>query len=253
MKRVVGWIGIWMAVLVAAGGLASIAVADGRLGLSDSQKEQLKALASNTRDRTGRERDALGRARKDLFEVYSQYDIDEHKAKAARDKVSAAQLCLLNVHLDNEIALRDIFNADQFERFRSIMKRRVHHPEMLVLSPPEEAAFDRFPDKDTLTKLGVSADDQKKLKPNPQRIKAIRDLQRDSNALLDLYSKYTLDSDAAHKLINAIHREQTLLLMAQHRKQQAIRDVLKEDQFQKLREEVLKRMPQRGERKKDRD
>lgn len=239
-----------MLTLVAVGAMGSMALADSHMGLSDSQKDQLKALASNTRDRTGRERDALRRARRELFEVYSNYGIDERRAKVAQDKVSAAQLSLLNIHLDNEIALRDIFNADQFQRFKSFLKKRVHHPEMMVLSPPEVAAFDRLQDKDMLNSLGVDKDDQKKLRQqNPQSAKAIRKMERDSNQLLELYSKYSLDSDDARQIIDRIHDEQSSLLIAQHRRQQVIRDVLSQYQFQRLREEVVKRMPERNDRK----
>lgn len=248
MRPMTRWIGIWMAVLFALG-LASFGLADSRMGISDGQKDQLKALASNTRDRTGRERDELRRARMELFEVYFKYDIDEHKAKIARDRVSAAQLSLLNIHLDNEIALRNVFNADQFQSFRNIMKKRVHNPEMLVLSPPEDAVLDRLPDKKMLAALGIGKDDQKRLKPKPQSVKAIQDVGRDSNQLLDLYSSYTLDSTAARKLIDSIHQEQAAMLMAQHRRQKDIREVLTADQFETLRQEIVKRVTEHGGRR----
>lgn len=235
-----------MAALAAIGALSSVSLAESRIGISDSQKNQLKALASNTRDRTGRERDAMRRARRDLFDVYSNYSIDERRAKVARNKVSAAQLCLLNIHLDNEIALRSILNADQFQKFKDMMKKRLHHPEMLILSPPEDAAFDRLPSRNMLTAMGVGKDDQKKLRLSPKSLKAIRNLGRDSNQLLDLYSKYTLDADAARKIIDRIHDEQTSLLTAQHRRQQVMRDVLSQYQFQMLSNEALKQIPERS-------
>ena len=249
MRLTVRWIGIWMAAVMALSGLATAGLAESRMGISDGQRDQLKALASNTRDRTGRERDAMRRARMELFEIYSKYDIDERKARAARDKVSAAQLSLLNIHLDNEIALRNVFNADQFRSFGDLMKKRFHNPEMLVLSAPEDALLDRLPDKAMLTDLGIEKDDQKRLKPNPQGTKAIRDLGRDTDLLLDLYSSYTLDSAAARKLIDGIHQEQIALLTAQDHRQKDIRDVLSEDQFQKLKQEIMKRITGRAGRR----
>lgn len=246
MRHIARWIGIGIALMVL--GLGSVSLAGSRAGISDGQKDQLKAIAANTRGRTGRERDALRRARMELLQAYSSYDINERKARIASERVSAAQLNLLNIHLDNEVALHNVFNADQFQEFRNLMKRRMRDPEMLVLSPPEDAVLDRLPDRRMLNALGIDEEDQKRLKPNPQGLKAIRDLSRDTNQLLDLYSDYTLDSAAARKLIDTIHQEQISLLAAQHQRQKAIRQVLSEDQFQKLREEITKRMSERNRR-----
>ena len=247
MRPIVRCIVIWMVALLAIGGLASAGPADSRIGISDGQKDQLKALAANTRDRTGRERDAMRRARMDLLGVYSSYSIDEHKARVARDRISAAQLNLLNIHLDNEIALRNILNADQFQAFRNVMKRRMREPQMLVLAPPEEDVLDRLPGKAMLDSLGVSPDRQKLLKPSDPR--SIQDLRIESKQMLDLYANYSLDAAAARKLTDGIHQKQIALLTLQHNRQQAIRQVLSEEQFQRLQQEIVKRMAEREQRR----
>lgn len=226
-------------------GAFGVACAAGPSGVSDGQKDQLKALAASTRDRTSRERDALRRARMDLFQTYSSYSIDEKRARAARDRISAAQSNLLNIHLDNEIALRGILTAEQFQAFREIMKRRLRQPETLILSPPEEAALDRLPDKQMLDALGVAQDDQRKLRPQPGTMKAFQGMRQDSEQMLELYSNYTLDSSAARKLIDGIHEKQVSLLQLQHHRQQVIRDVLSQDQFQQLQQEITRRMAER--------
>jgi len=251
MRPIISWIGILIATLLAIGVLASASPSDSRIGISQGQKDQLKALAANTRDRTGRERDAMRRARMDLLLVYSSFNIDEHKAKAARESVSAAQMSLLNIHLDNEIALRNVLNSDQFQAFRDLMKRRMRNPEMLVLAPPEEDVLDRLPNKAMLDSLGVSADAQKQLLPSPEGFKAIQGLRRSSAQMLDLCSAYTLDSTAARKLIDNIHQDQMSLLAAQHHRQHTIRQILSEDQFGRLQQEITKRMAER-ERRHDR-
>lgn len=249
MKSIVRQIGIWMVALLIIGCVSSGSLADSPIGVSEGQKDQLKALASNTRDRTGRERDAMRRARMELLRVYSTYNIDDHKAKVARDRVSAAQLNLLNIHLDNEIALRNVLNADQFQQFRNMMKRRMREPQMLVLAPPEEDILDRLPGKAMLDSLGVSQDQQKLLKPsNP---KLIQDLRDQSKQMLDLYASFSLDSAAARKLIHSIHHKQMDLLAIQHRRQQTIRQVLSQDQFQRLQKEIKKNMTW-GEHRRDR-
>lgn len=246
MRPIVRHIGIWMVALLMIGCVGSGVLADSRIDISDGQKDQLKALAANTRDRTGRERDAMRRARVDLLQVYSSYNIDERKAKVARDRIGAAQSNLLNIHLDNEIALRNILNADQFQAFRNIMKRHMREPQMLVLAPPEEDILDRLPGKAMLDSLGVSPDRQKLLKPSDP--KSIQDLRNESKQMLDLYANYSLDSAAARKLTESIHQKQIALLALQHNRQQAIRQVLSEDQFQRLQQEIVKRMAERGQR-----
>jgi Spy/CpxP family protein refolding chaperone len=247
MRSIVRHIEIWMVALLVIGCVGSGSLADTRIGVSQGQKDQLKALAANTRDRTGRERDAMRRARMDLLQVYSSYTIDEHKARIASDRVSAAQLNLLNIHLDNEIALRNVLNADQFQRFRDMMKRRMREPQMLVLAPPEEDILDRLPGKAMLDSLGVSPDQQKLLKPsNPGLIQTLR---TQSKQVLDLYANYSLDSAAARKLIDSIHEKQTALLALQHHRQLTIRQVLSPDQFQRLQQEIAKSVAGRDHRR----
>ena len=252
MKTRSRWIGIWVLAIAMAVGLCAGCLADAKLDISESQKDQLKALAANTRDRTGRERDALRRARAELLKAYSTYDIDEHKVKAACDKVSAEQLSLLSIHLDNEIALRGIFTSDQFQAFRNMMKTRMRDPQMHLLAPPEEAVLDRLPDKQMLDSLGISADQRKRLDATSRNGSAIEGLKNASKQLLDLYSAYDLDSAAARKLIDSIHRKQGYLLMLQRHRQKDIRHVLSEDQFKTLQQEIAKRVSEREPRRERR-
>ena len=235
-----------LAFLMAGTGLATC-VAGPRI--PQEKKEQLKALVANTRDRTDRERDLLRHARRDLLQAYADYNLDERKTKIARDKISAAQLNLLNIHLDNEIALRGILTSDQFQTFRELMRKRMRGPEVLVLAPPEDAVLDRLPDKQMLDALGVHPREKKRLKPQPAVIKAIQDMRRNSKQMLELYASYDLDSVTARKLIDSIHEKQISLLTLQHQRQQVIREALTQDQFQQLQQEIAKRLAQRGQRR----
>lgn len=255
MKNRSHYIAIWVALIAILSGLCAECVAEAKLDISDSQRDQLKALASNTRDRIGREREALRRARMELLKAYSTYDIDEGKVKAACARIDAAQLSLLNIHLDNEIALRDILTEDQFKAFREMMRRRMRDPQMLVMAPPEEAVLDRLPDKQMLDSLGIPAEKRKRLDPTFKNTKAIEGLRTASKQLLDMYSNYDLDSTAARKLIDRIHRTQSYLLMLQRLRQREIRRVLTEDQFKTLQEEITKRISEhqpRRERERER-
>lgn len=249
MKQLARWIGIWMlaGLMLVAPVAAGAARPD--LDISSSQKDQLKALAANTRDRTGRERDSLRQARMELMKAYSSYAIDWHRLNGTWARISSAQLSLLNIHLNNEIALRNILKAEQFKVLRDMMKRRMRDRDMLVIAPPEVEILDRLPDKRMLDALGVPDEKQKQLENEPAGGRAIQELRESSKDLLDLYSNYALESSAARKLIDNLHRKQVSLLRQQNYRQRQIRKVLTQDQFQKLQQEIAKRMAERGQKR----
>lgn len=243
MKQVSRWIGILVLTLLISGACA----AESSLDISSSQKDQLKALASNTRDRTARERDSLRQARAELVRIYSSYKIDWGKLKTTWTKTSSAQVSLLNIHLDNEIAIREILKPEQFKKLREMMKRRVRDRDVFVVAPPEIEILDRLPDKAMLESLGVPDEKQKQL-DGLGTGKTIQELKESSKELLKLYSNYSLDSADARKLINVVHQKQATLLKQQNQRQRLIRQILTPEQFQKLQQEIAKKMAQRGSR-----
>ena len=243
MRMIVRHILITATLLIAAS--ACIAAPDEcRLNISNSQKEKLKSLATETRRSTMRERESMRRARYDLLQVFSSNTIDERKAKAAQEKISSAQLNLLNIHLENELALRGLFNATQFQQFRDMMKRHTRDSQTLVIAPPEEDILDRLPNKEMLDELGISADNQKLLTPSNRKL--ILELRKLSAQTLEMYGNYSLDAASCRKLIGSIHKKQIELLSLQHRRQRTIRTVLSKDQFQSLQRELAKSMAKRN-------
>lgn len=245
MNQLIRWIGIWAIAIALAGAHVAASAADNQLDISSSQKDQLKALASNTRDRTSRERDDLRQARADLVKTYCSYTIDWHKLNATWEKISSAQMTLLNIHLDNEIAIRNILKAEQFKALREMMKRRLRDRDVHFVAPPELEVLDRLPDKAMLDAMGVSEDKQKQLAESSNG-RAVQELKESSKQLLDLYSSYSLDSGTARKLIATVHQKQTWLLKQQTHRQVQIRKILTQDQFQKLVQEIQKKMAERG-------
>jgi len=242
-----------MLVVLVFGAHGAACVADSDLDISPSQKDQLKALAANTRDRTGRERDSLRQARTDLLKAYSTYSIDWHKLGAIWAKISSAQLSLLNIHLDNEIALRNILKEEQFKALREMMKKRTRDREVRVIAPPEMDILNRLPDKQMLDSLDVPAEKQKQLEDLPNGDKTIQALKDSSKRLLDLYSNYDLQSADARKLISAVHQKQVWLLKQQNSRQRQIRRILTQDQFQKLQQAIAKKLAERENRHPWRD
>lgn len=245
MKQLIRLIGIStiLALLLGLGTQARAAGPD--LDISSSQKDQLKALASHTRDRTSRERDALRQARTELMRVYSTYGINYGKLKTTWEKIGSAQMSLLNIHLDNEVAIRNILKQEQFKTLRSMMKRRLRDREVHFVAPPEIDVLDRWPDERMLDDLKVSEEKRKLLQPDPAKEKTTEELRRTTKQLLELYSNYDLDTAAAKKLIGTIHRKQTLLLLQQTRRQRLVRAVLTQEQFKELQQQIRKKIAER--------
>ena len=204
-------------------------------GVSSGQRDRLKALGAQTKDRAERVRDEMKRARMDLFQVYQSYNLDERKAKAAMERVSKAQLNLLNMHLDDEVALRGVLGESQFSQFAERMGKR-----MGEFHPHGDAFGEHPPDADMLRGLGLSPDQAKRLKkavgPGREMIQVIEKLRRDSKQLFDLYAQYNLDTAAAKRLIAGIHDSQQQLSDLHHKAEIATRQTLSEDQFNQLRD-----------------
>ena len=251
MRRL-GWsFGIAVIGVVVLGAMSGSCVADRRAGVSPGQKDRLKALAAQTKDRAERARDEMRRARMDLFQVYQSYNLDERKVKAARERVGKTQLNLLNMHLNDEIALRGLLSESQFSELSGRMGKRMGE------SHQREHSFgEHLPDSDMLRSLGLSPDQAKRLKkavgPEQETIQVIEKLQRDIKQLFDLYAQYNLDATAAKKLIAGIHESQHRLSDLHHKREIATRQVLNEDQFNQLSALMVERMRNRPHREHDR-
>ena len=231
-------------ILVLAGLILAACAWAGPVDVSPAQKDQLKALASDMREKTMRVRRELMAARMDLFQVYRVYDLDDRKARALIDKIGKSQSALLNLHLDNQIALRRILNEPQFNEFCRRMKRFGGHM-MGLLGPHEEGFPDKVPDKDTLEAIGATPDQGRRIwrtTDAQEKKTVVEKLTRDSKQIGELYSRYDLDVAAARKLIDSIHQSQMDLAAANHKSQQTLRSVLTQQQFDRLQEEISKRV-----------
>ncbi len=212
--------------------------------ITPTQREQLKTLASEMRGKTQRVLDELMRARKDLFDAYQSWDLNEQRVKQAISRIDKAQLALLNLHLDDQLALRRVLNPEQFAELARQTTRHAGHRRRGWFGSFEESPLDRLPDKPMLDAAGVSPEQARRIlqvSNSPRRQAVIESLQRYSKQLIDLLSSYDLDVAAARRLIDRIHECQSELLDLSLEKQKVLRSVLTREQFEKLRAEVLKR------------
>mgnify|MGYP001048101992 CR=1 FL=1 len=215
--------------------------------ISPAQKEQLKSLAFETKQKIERRREELMRARWELFRAYQDYELDERKVKAIIDRINKLQLDLLNVHLENQTAIRRVLNEDQFRVFWNRMTKHMGGSVMTV-SPQEDGIFDRFPNKNDLFQLDLNHEQIKLMKAlvmSPRRRQIIENLRRNSRRMLELYARHDLDISTARKLIDSIHEDQIELAVLTHKKQQAIRSILTKSQFEKYIDLLSKRVQER--------
>ncbi len=212
--------------------------------ISPAQKERLKSLAIETKQKIDRRREELTRARWELFQAYQTHELDERKIKTILDRIKRLQLELLNVHLENQTAIRRVLNQEQFRSFWNRVNKHMGNA-MIKVAPHEDSIFDRFPDKDTLAQLDLTPEQMKYMKGiimSPQRRRIIENLRRDSYRMLELYARHDLDIATARKLIDSIHESQIELTILNHKKQRAIRSILTKPQFEKYVELFSKRI-----------
>lgn len=229
--------------VVLAALIASSAAAD-RPGLSQDERDKLKSIIMQTRDKAQRERNVIRRARQKLFETYTSYDLNERDIKSALNDISQSQLRLLQLHMDSQIAIRKVLSRDEFQQIRDNLKRK-HEPGTFLI-PRDEALLDKFPDSDTIARMNLPPAQRRRLAsavaPSPERQKVVDKLRKDSKQLMEEFSQYDLDTGAARKLIANIHDSQVDLAALNHKKQQAIRRILNENQFQQLRTELMNKL-----------
>lgn len=244
MRSNVRYLMIWAVVAAVLIGVAAGAYAG--QGLSPGQKDKLKALAADTRDRTERARDDLRRARMDLADVFSSYQLDLRKAKAVQDRVSKAQMDLLKAHLDNQIQIRQVLNAEQFEQFNEMLSRRMPGGQMGGFHHIEPGP-DWFPDGRILRDMDLTPDQMKRLRSvkEPERRKVFEKLENDSRQMIQMYQRYDLDANAARKLVESIHSTQQDLAALNLKSQQALRAVLTQAQFEKYRDTMAEKIRSR--------
>jgi len=232
--------------------IPAVWVLAGPADVGSAQRDQLKSLASEMREKMDRVRGELVRARMELFQAYRAYQLDDCRVKAAMERIGKAQLALLNLHLDNQIELRRILNESQFEEFRRKMGRFGGRMAG-VLGPHDDGPMDRPPDKVMLERIGAGPDQVRRIwreADAPEKKAVLNRLVRDSKRLIELYSRYDLDVDAARKLVDGIHRSQMDLADLNHKWQQTLRSVLTEQQFDRLQQELSKMFRPREHRRR---
>ncbi|MCE5321946.1 hypothetical protein LLG46_01385 [bacterium] len=237
-QSVINKLSVFVVLMGIATSLASAACC---ADIDQGQKDQLKDLATQTRDKTRAERQNLVCARRELLKVYRDYNLDEKKAKTAIEKIDQSQLKLLHIHLNNQIGIRNILDASQFAAFRNRIGNKMRGSGRAEISPMREDGQDKTVDK-ALRQMNLDAGEISQInRLNKQKISTVKSLSKNSRQLAEVYSAYDLDAAAVKKLINDIHKQQANLLNLNLKKQQALRKVMTEHQFKAVCSQTTKK------------
>ena len=97
-----------------------------RLGLSDQQAEQIRAIVQARQDEARADIQALRQARADLRQLLERQDADPAALKAAAERLKILQGKLLDRRLDTLLALRSQLTPDQWAKWVELRKARGH-------------------------------------------------------------------------------------------------------------------------------
>lgn len=230
------------AVLVAAAAACALISSQSAAEVTASQREQLKSLAMETRRKTDRARAELRNARAVLYAVYRVYELDDRRAKAAIERINSTQLQLLKIHLENQLEIRQVLDSAQFRQMIS----RAHDPRGMAWPSMDNGIADRIPDRQMIEDLGLGAEEKRRALAltgtNAERTRLLEKLRRDTRQMMELYSRYDLDTAAANRLIESIHSSQIALTAQNHKRQQQLRKVLTQRQFERLQKTIAERL-----------
>ena len=241
---------IWTLALIVVAAATSVGLAQDA-GITPQQREQLRDLGQRTKIKAEEQRNQLRRAKLDLAHVYSAYNLNERKVKTDASRIGAAQIKLLNIHMESQIALRQILSETQFQ----ILTKRVEHRRGSMRFSPfhQDRIWDHFPDRGILDGARLTPEQHRKLEvligPKGDKGKLIQKLKSDSDQIMELYSNYNLDVPAARKLIESIHDGQSALANVNNRRQRALRSVLSEAQFIQIQGEMAKQVREKRQPK----
>lgn len=229
-------------VLVAAVAVCALLASRAAAEVSDRQREQLKSLAADTRQKTERARAELRNARAELYSAYQVYELDERRAKAAIERINSAQLQLLKIHLENQLEIRQVLDSSQFREMMS----RAHNPRGMAWPSIDDSIADRIPDRQMIEDLGLGTEQKRRalalIGPSSERTRLLEKLRRDTRQMMEIYSRYDLDSTAADRIIESIHSSQIELTEQNHKRQQQLREVLTQRQFERLQKAIAERL-----------
>lgn len=98
-----------------------------RLGLTDQQAQEIRALLRSMRDDARADLQALCEARLEMRRLLERQDSDPAALKAAGERVKALMGKLMDRRLEAQLAIRARLTADQWAKWVELRKERGRH------------------------------------------------------------------------------------------------------------------------------
>lgn len=205
------------------------------INLSGEQRQKLQRHIKDNRSKMAGVTREIVQARMEFFGQIREYRVDEKQLQESMRKINALQVKLHNIGLENQSELREILTKEQFAELGEAVSGKGVGQEGVYSWPRGgiEAG------SDGLDRLNLSSEQQEKIKKLFERSHATmqsisRELRSNAQSLHKLYLDYDLDTKQAKARIEKLGESQREAIKATIARQIALRDILTQQQFEKL-------------------
>lgn len=206
-----------------------------KLNLSAEQRDALRKHMASSREKMQDARENLTAARMDFFQQLKRYKIDDRRLQESIRKINVMQRRLMQITLENQLGLRRVLTADQFQQLGQAVQARKERKRGM-----EGGMWGGFgPKGPDIDALGLSDDQKKRIQKlfdsSKARIQPLATkLHTEMGNLRSLYLTYDLDKKRANTEMDRVSDAEMALLKEVVARQQDLRKILTEDQFNTL-------------------
>lgn len=213
----------------------------GEMNLSSQQRDQLKNLGENLKKETSDLRMKLRVSRESLADIYSNYKLDEKKARVQIAKINDTQYKLLVAGLDDQVEIRKILSEEQFAEFVKMQKDRSRRHHGSHGSHGSMIGRDKMQDiSRALEKSDITPAQRQKLRQMDKGSTAdsYKNMRTAVAEVEQIYSGYQLNQNSAKAALKRVNQAQKSLMLANLDKQKQLRKVLTAEQFSAARKQI---------------
>jgi len=220
------------------------------INLTREQRQKLQRHIKDNQSKTTKVTREIVQVRMELFGQLREYKVDEKRLKDSMEKINALQVKLHNIGLENQLKLREILTKEQFTQLGEAVSRKGVSQESIYGWPPGGIEADS-----NLKRLNLSSEQQEKIRKLFERsrttMKSIsRELRANAQNLHKLYLNYDLDTKQAKAQIEKLAENQREAIKATITRQIELRNILTQQQFEKLSQTMRPPANSRRQRQK---
>ena len=207
--------------------------------VNTAQRQQLKALALNTKQQIRETRHKLVRSKTELMLLYRSYILEKDRINQLIEITCSNQMALLTQHLETQSQIRHLLNETQFNSLKDIISKAKLHERQEHLARVSKKK-DSISVEQLTQLFGTEKIQMVNLKNivNEKNETAIR-IKIKSKLLIGLYKNYELNISDANTIINEINKLQKKLSLLDLKFQTELRNILSAAQF----DSIIQKMP----------